>query len=89
MQGRSTMSEFARTAQIISLIIAVTFCHGASSDAHPGGFAAAIEAYGDETAGDQVTPENKSESNLEPSSLSQLATLTPAQTGRSDELTQK
>ena len=83
------MSVFARTAQIISLIIAVTFCHGASSDAHPGGFAAAIEAYGDETAGDQVTPENKSESKLEPGSLSQLATLTPAQTGRSDELTPK
>jgi predicted transglutaminase-like cysteine proteinase len=75
----------ARTAQVFSLIVAVIFSHGASTDARPAGFSAAIEAYGDETAGVQVTLENKSESNSEHDSLLQLAMLSPGNGERSEE----
>jgi len=78
------MSIFVRTAQIVSLIIAVTFCHGAPSDAHQVGFSPAIEAYGDETVSDQGMAENKTDNKSEHDSLSRLALLTPGQGERSE-----
>ena len=79
------MSVLARAAQIISLVVAVIFCHGASTDARPAGISAAIEVYGDETTSVQVTLKNKSENKSELGSLPQLAMLTPHESKQSDE----
>jgi predicted transglutaminase-like cysteine proteinase len=79
------MSVFARAAQTLSLIVAVIFCHGASTDAHPSRFAAAIDSYGDETAGVLVAPENGSESISEQRSLPRLAMLVPGKSERHEE----
>jgi predicted transglutaminase-like cysteine proteinase len=79
------MSVFARAAQIFSLIVVVIFYRGATTDAHPTTFSAAAEVYGNETAGVQVTPENRSESRSEHESLPRLTMLIPSRSERREE----
>jgi len=80
------MSACARAAQIFSLIVAVTVCHGATTDAHPSGSGTApvaiavdpptIDAFAAETASIQVAPEYNKPEQAE---LPRLAMLMPEQ----------
>jgi len=79
------MFVLARTAQVVSLIVAVFLCHGVSTDARPGGFSAAIEAHEDGAADVQIALEYNSESKPELGSLPQLAMLTPEQSKQIEE----
>ena len=79
------MSASARTAQIVSLISVLTFCHDASIDAHRSAFSAAIETHADEMADIQVMPETNSERKSERNFSLQLATLSPGQSEQSEE----
>ena len=79
------MSILARAAQIFSLIVAIILCHDASTDARPAAFSAALEASGDQTAGVQIIPKNKSEDESELGSLPQLAMLAPYEREQSNE----
>ena len=78
------MSSLTRTAQLISLIIAVIFYHPASTDLQPRDFSTGIEAIGDEPAGIHVLPETSSESKTDHNSMLRLTTLSPTQTEQTE-----